>query len=218
MTKSVDWNTFEKFQIYNIFWNNNAISNTTKNRNYLWDELINLRAKLISRSEVSRKNLKLKYFRELKDKLGPKLALLFVDLAIYNKNDNFILDFQKENMLKNVNSLFKIFNILHYSQFPLSNFNQDAIQLIKNYKWRINNKKTVLKAFKNYCNPILMKISDSDINSIEEKFSSNFNSNNEVMFRPVVETNHLNNLMIKMAKPQVNILEELEKFAKESKK
>jgi hypothetical protein len=55
MPKCVDWDTFEKFKIYNIFWNNNAISNTTKSRKYLWDKLINLGAKFISRSEVIKK-------------------------------------------------------------------------------------------------------------------------------------------------------------------
>jgi hypothetical protein len=126
-------NILEKFKIHKIF-EQQGNKQYNQSRNYLWDELINLQVKFISRSEVGRKNLKLKYFRELKDKLGPKLAFKFVDLAIHNKNDNFILDFQKENMLENVNNLFKNFNILHGSQFPLSDFKEETIQLIKNYK------------------------------------------------------------------------------------
>jgi hypothetical protein len=67
MSKCIDWNIFEKFQIYNIFWNNKAISNTTKSHICLWNKLINLGAKFISRLEVSRKNLKLEYFRKIQD-------------------------------------------------------------------------------------------------------------------------------------------------------
>jgi hypothetical protein len=129
----INWEIFEKFNICNIYWDKNAISNTSKIRSCLWDKLLNLHAKFISKSKSINGKLKLPYFRELKDKLGPELTTKFVDLAISNFDDKFILDFQDKNNLKNMNILFKVFKILHGSCFPISDFHEEAIQLIKNY-------------------------------------------------------------------------------------
>jgi hypothetical protein len=92
----INWEIFEKFNICNIYWDKNAISNTTKSRGCLWDKLLNLHTKFISKSKSINGKLKLRYFRELKDKLGPELTTKFVDLAISNLNDKFILDFQEK--------------------------------------------------------------------------------------------------------------------------
>jgi hypothetical protein len=97
------------------------------------------------------------------------------------------LDFQKRNNLKNMNILFKVFDILHCSCFPISDFHEKAIQLIKNYKWRINNKKKVLKSFRNYCYPILKTTFNSPLMNAPK---NNFSPNYEIMFKPVVETNY----------------------------
>jgi hypothetical protein len=89
-------------------------------------------------------------------------------LALGHKEKDFIFDFQKENNLFMVDSLFMIFNILHCLQFSFDDFENSIIYLIKNYKWRINNESTVLNAFINHCKPIRKEASCSDIDSIQQ--------------------------------------------------
>jgi hypothetical protein len=114
-----------------------------------------------------------------------------------------------------VNRLFKIFNIRHCSQFSFEDFKIEAIHLVKNYKWRINNERTVLNASENNCNSTVEKASCLDINSTIKKL--NFNPNYEVMFRPMAETNHFNMIKPKVTKPQANILEEFKNIAPKQK-
>jgi hypothetical protein len=213
-TRFVDWSIFDKFQIYNIFWNNDAVSKTSICHDELWDKLVNLRVKFILKAKPSTRSLKLRYFRELKDKLGPKLALKFVDLMIRNDDNKFIFDFQKENELENVNSLFRIYSDLHCSQFQVSEFSDEAIQLINNFKWRLVNKRTVLKKFKSFCSPIVKKVLFNDVISIDEEFCNDFILNKEVMCRPVVESNHVFDFKIDVTKPRVDVVELFDVFTK----
>jgi hypothetical protein len=116
-----------------------------------------------------------------------------------------------------MNSLFRIFNILHSFQFSFSDFLEDHIHLIKTYKWRINDKKTVINVLEIFCNPLLKKASCFNIDLIKKEFNYNDNSSYELMSRPVVEINHFNILGSTMMKPQVSIFDELEKISEKLK-
>jgi hypothetical protein len=94
-SKCSDCYIVEKFKIRQIFWDNTAISSTSKSRRCLWDKLINLRMNFIMKAKNYRERLKSNYFNELKDKLDPDLTLKFIDLILRNKDKYLILKFQK---------------------------------------------------------------------------------------------------------------------------
>jgi hypothetical protein len=184
------WELVKRYQIQIIFWNENAISETSKFRKKCWDELLKIRAKLIFKSKISQASFKTQALEKLKTEIGPDLAISFINLSLHNVDNKFVDDFQNKNKIINARSLLRVFNFLRFPLFNFSDFQNQAADLIKALKWRITSLKIVKKFVRRFCKRFIKKISPLK-NILTEEENGNSVSNH--MDRPVEVTNRFHN-------------------------
>jgi hypothetical protein len=63
LSEGIDRELIKRYQIQNIFWNENAVSEASKFRKKYWDELLKIRAKLILKSKISQASIKFKRWK-----------------------------------------------------------------------------------------------------------------------------------------------------------
>jgi hypothetical protein len=206
-SEGIDWELVKRYQIQNIFWNENAASETSKFRKKCWDELLKIRTKLILKSKISQASFKTQALEKLKTEIGPDLTVSFINLALHSIDNKFVENFQSKNKVLNAGSLLRVFNFLRFPLFNFSDFKNQAADLIKSLKWRIISCKIVKKFVRRFYKPRVKKISRLKNILTEEE---NGNSVPNQMDRPVEVTNRFNNFKNNSTKPQVFICEEID--------
>jgi hypothetical protein len=84
-SKGIYWELIKRYQIQNIFWNKDAVSETSKFPKMCWDELLKRRTNLILKSRKSQKSIKIQTLEKLKTEIGSDLAISFINLAMHNE-------------------------------------------------------------------------------------------------------------------------------------
>jgi hypothetical protein len=84
------WKIINQYHIKELFWNDQVNSTTANHRKKLWDILINARAKKIYLEKKKQSNYKLIQLKNFGEKFGAEISNKFIDLAVRNKNKDFI--------------------------------------------------------------------------------------------------------------------------------
>jgi hypothetical protein len=125
ITLHTRWKIINQYHIKELFWNDQVNSTTSNHRKKLWDILINERAKKIYLEKRKHSNFKLIQLNNFGEKFGAEISNKFIDLAVRNKDEDFIYKFAQQYDIADVKDFYEIHYVLHGSHLDFYNYRKD---------------------------------------------------------------------------------------------